>query len=289
MQVWRVPNEVRNDFGNLVEVEDNPARIFQQSQIVYSPNGGLAQFYIRSIGQTWQQPPTNQDIQRVASLLYREAIGHDKTILDAQLQQDYSQTRVLGDFSLTGAFGDIAAPAIFVRINDAPEGNNFMTDYRWLKGLKPNPNDPDDFTNLDLASIGDFISAREATLPDFNWPEFEARLAEMNHKNPTGSRSGDIVTIMDARNGFLAVNIESDIFRGWHGGPEIGESHVPLMFAMPGNLFTNESGSLVATPGSLTTGFNNGKSDLALSQGAQLRNWHMGPILTEIIKGHRDD
>ena len=85
MELWRSPL-ILTDQG------------YEDANIVYSPNGGLAQFYIRSSSdvedenRSWQQPPLTRDVLRVASQLYREAIGHDTSILGANYmgQQIYS-------------------------------------------------------------------------------------------------------------------------------------------------------------------------------------------------------
>lgn len=279
----------------------------EQSNIVYSPNGGLAQVYIRSDNRTWQQPPTTDDIKKVASLLYREAVGHAGynsshiqdpriTTIPPTLYEELAPVTLgLPDELTDGVFG--SPPAIFVRYDETGFLNNFEQNYRWLKQVTPNPagtNDPSDYLGVELGSIEDFIQARKDVLQqqgitDFNWPEFEKRLDEMNHKNPSGSRSGDVVMIMDGRNGYLTVNLESDAFDGWHGGPTISESNVPLMFSMPGTAFVDSDGNPINAPPQLLNGFTSGVESTGISPDSQLRNWHLTPILEEIITQFRNE
>jgi len=279
----------------------------EQSNIVYSPNGGLAQVYIRSDNRTWQQPPTTDDIKKVASLLYREAVGHAGynsshiqdpriTTIPPTLYEELAPVTLgLPDELTDGVFG--SPPAIFVRYDETGFLNNFEQNYRWLKQVTPNPagtNDPSDYLGVELGSIEDFIQARKDVLQqqgitDFNWPEFEKRLDEMNHKNPSGSRSGDVVMIMDGRNGYLTVNLESDAFDGWHGGPTISESNVPLMFSMPGTAFVYSDGNPINAPPQLLNGFTSGVESTGISPDSQLRNWHLTPILEEIITQFRNE
>ena len=145
-----------------------------------------------------------------------------------------------------------------------------------------------------MASVEEFIQARKDALQqkgitNFDWPEFEKRLDEMNHKNPSGSRSGDIVMIMDGRKGYLTVNLESDAFDGWHGGPTVSESDVPLMFSMPGAAFVDSGGNAIDAPSQLLSGFTAGVEATGVSPDSQLRNWHLAPILKEIITRFRNE
>ena len=116
-------------------------------------------------------------------------------------------------------------------------------------------------------------------------------MREMNHKNPRGSRTGDIVVILDSREGYLAVNYAEEEYPGWHGGPTVAESNVPMMFAMPGTLFNSSSGETVEIPEALSRGFGNGVNSL-LGMGSnseiQLRNWHFGRILKGIVTEFRE-
>ena len=153
----------------------------------------------------------------------------------------------------------------------------------------PNPNDSNDYSNLDLGSIEDFLNARKAVVSDLDWPEFEKRLQEMNHKNTTGSRTGDIVVVLDGRAGYLAINTNDDLFPGWHGGPTVSESYVPLIFGMPGNLFVDSSGNLISQPQELVNGFNRGVANTGVNSDGYLRNWHLTQILKDIISEFRDE
>lgn len=162
-----------------------------------------------------------------------------------------------GNRITNGAFGD--PPAIFVRINDTGE-NNFTADYRWVKGInvKLNTLGEPDFSDIQLDSISEFLKARKALEPDLDWPAFEERLEEMNHANAAGSRSGDIIAITDGKMGYLSVGFLDDAYPGWHGGPTVSESYVPLIFAMPGNSFVDASGNSINYPAGLADGFTNG-------------------------------
>lgn len=121
---------------------------------------------------------------------------------------------------------------------------------------------------------------------DFNWPAFRERLEEMNHRNAAGSRTGDIVMVMDGRKGYLALNFERDEFPGWHGGPTASESFVPLIFGMPGEAFVDSAGAPIKTPEKLSTGFANGATE---KPGGYLRNWHFSQILSSILSRFRTE
>lgn len=114
------------------------------------------------------------------------------------------------------------------------------------------------------------------------WPAFKERLDEMNHKNPNGSRSGDIVLIMDGSKGYLTVNNSQDAHDGWHGGPTVAESHVPMIFAMPGDAFVDSEGAPQIPP-ELRSGFNKGVTAAGIKADGHLRNWHLTPILNKIM------
>jgi len=219
-------------------------------------------------------------------LLYREAIGHDG-FNSTHVIIDDTTVPVTRYTELDTAFG--SPPAIFVRYSDNPASNNFMEDFRWVRGIVPNLSNPDDYSNLDVASIEEFLAARKVVVPDLDWPAFKERLDEMNNKNPNGSRTGDIVTIMDGRNGYLTVNYAEESFSGWHGGPTVSESNVPLIFAMPGESFVDGSGNTVSTHPKLISGFNGGVANAGLKADGHLRNWHLTPILREIVTQFRDD
>jgi hypothetical protein len=144
--------------------------------------------------------------------------------------------------------------------------------------------------SLEYRSITEFLAARKKFLEDerpelisaggaFNWPSFELRLQEMNDK-----RSGDVIVITDGREGYLALNNAGDSYRGWHGGPTVSESYVPLMFAMPGDAFVNiEGNNVIPTnlPDKLKTGFVKGKAP-ELDGNGYLRNWNLSQLLETI-------
>jgi hypothetical protein len=246
-------------------------------QLVYAPNGGLAHLYVRSSAEnaSWRARPQVQDVARVARQLYIEAIGGNNGNPQAPIPKcagneirtdkacfaDLTKLgpRVAGRGS-RGALG--SPPAIFVRMpgatNPAP--------YRWLRGIdltKPDGRGPPvPGEDLVWGTIPQFLERR-----DVRWPAFAARLEEMNHAD----RSGDIILVTNGPEGFLAVN-EGDELAGWHGGPEISESFVPLYFNIPGEV-VNEAflADAVRTVK---------RARPPLDQ--QLRNWQMGPILAEI-------
>jgi hypothetical protein len=84
-----------------------------------------------------------------------------------------------------------------------------------------NPNRKPIYTTH-LTSVDEFLTT---TGFQNSWPAFKQRLEEMNHTNPTGSRSGDAVTVSDGSVGYLTVNNQSDVFPGWHGGPSMAIIH----------------------------------------------------------------
>ncbi len=135
-----------------------------------------------------------------------------------------------------------------------------------------------------------FVKAKGIT--DFNWPEFEARLSEMNHQNATGSRTGDIVVILNSREGYLAVNHDTETYPGWHGGPTLAESQVPMIFAMPGSQFVDDNGNSIDQPKGLVDGFDSGLQDLIeqglINNDSHLRNWHFGSLLKGVINEFRE-
>ena len=78
-------------------------------------------------------------------------------------------------------------------------------------------------------------------------------------------------------------------FDGWHGGPTISESNVPLMFSMPGTAFVDSDGNPINAPPQLLNGFTSGVESTGISPDSQLRNWHLTPILEEIITQFRNE
>lgn len=202
---------------------------------VYSGNGGLAQFYLRGTNRPWQQPAFNADIEACASLLYRESMGYA-----GQLYGELAPHAAAPPVPATnGAFGN--PPAIFVKYGgtDATtntSNNNFKRDFEWVKSVSALP--PFAVTK---GTIDEFIAARAAAGNPVDWPAFAARLDDMNHKFSAGSRTGDIITVMNGEEGFLAINA-GDGFNGWHGGPTEAESYVPMMFHMPGGALVRPAG-----------------------------------------------
>ena len=86
----------------------------------------------------------------------------------------------------------------------------------------------------------------------------------------------------------LAVNSSGDAeLPGWHGGPTVAESSVPIIFAMPGTQFVDSSGEDIKKPIGLTEGFASGIEGL-VGDDKQLRNWHFGLVLKSIITQFRN-
>ncbi|HUU69018.1 MAG TPA: hypothetical protein VM186_05810 [Planctomycetota bacterium] len=124
----------------------------------------------------------------------------------------------------------------------------------------------------ELASVDDFITAGRV-----NWPDFEERLEELNHKYTHGSRTGDIVIIMNGKQGYLGVT-EADQLNGWHGGPTRAESNVPLMFSMPGpDILPETRVKLDAAYYEIAKRANS----------SYYRNWQMGEMLLKMLTQFR--
>ncbi len=139
-----------------------------------------------------------------------------------------------------------------------------------------------------MSSTGEnFLDERSQEVADLDWPAFKERIDEMNHKNAEGSRTGDIITIMDGRKGYSTVNFADESFAGWHGGPTISESLVPLIFAMPGDSFVDSDGNKISYPPELNAGLESGIEKAGIKSDGYLRNWHLSPLLSEIIKQFR--
>jgi len=248
------------------------AKRLGQNQVVFSPNGGMAQIYLREENYSWQDPPSDALVKGVASLLYREALGHSGfTGSGPQIYPDLAPFKTkFADGTLrqvsNGALGN--PPAIFIKVGG---GNNFLESLQWVKKVDEVP--PHAVTT---GTIQDFILERGRVGWPADWPEFEKRLAEMNHNDlqtaASGSRTGDIVLVLDGALGYMAVTHGEDMLNGWHGGPERAESLVPLMFSMPGPDLVRSSVGFIDSV--YTT--------KASALGQDLRNWHMGEILTGI-------
>lgn len=212
--------------------------------------------------------------------MYREAKGH----------KGYNSTQILNDLKAKesdlekgGAFGNPLA--IFVKVG---EGNNFEEDFQWVKNIEKNPdatNDPSDYIDWTLGSIDEFLVAKERAIEGWsknNWPAFKLRMDEMNHQHPTGSRTGDIVVVMNGKSGYFAVNESHDSYPGWHGGPTVSESRVPLMFGMPGSSFVDRDGGRVNAPPELDEGIE-AAFNLCKDSQDTVRNWHLSVYLQTIL------
>ena len=222
--------------------------------VVYSPNGGMAQVYVRPTSGGWSNSPGITQLETLAKGLYLEATGTVNVAHPAQIYADFK-----------GALGD--PPAIFVRMElaNGVQATDFTKNYLWFSGL--------DAGGAPIyRTIAQFIAARTLSVPAFNWPEFAARIDELNDKSPGGSRTGDILIVSDARNGYYLLNA-GDFLPGYHGGPEVGDSLVPLMFNIPGDVVVDKS--FIRDAISAQTTANGGNA---------LRNWQMAPVLKQVFQ-----
>lgn len=201
-----------------------------KQSLVYSPNGGMAHIYIRNTEvnsegdfiHPWSVPPKRADVNMVARQLYIEAIGGGNfpyiNLNEVSNPDDLIQNEACyHDLTkLDSALGK--PPAIFVRVGDNDNVNHFTKKFQWLKRVdSSNPLEPE------YKDIEEFIIASNK-----NWPKFKERMEEMNDKNINGSRTGDIIIIMNDQDGYFTVNL-GDNMNGWHGGPSKAESEVPMM------------------------------------------------------------
>jgi len=241
---------------------------------VYSPNGGMVQIYLKdtAAGKTWHDAPSAARITQVASLLYREGVGHAEytgsQVYD-ELKPRTETPLTKGAFGVPGADPEASHPvlAIFVKVSDDTT-SSFEKDFRWVKTVPTNQDPP--YPNVELASVENFIAAARV-----NWPDFEERLKELNHNYAHGSRTGDIVIVMNGKQGYLGVT-KQDQLNGWHGGPTIAESEVPLMFSMPGPDLLPE------TRAKLEDAYYE-----VVPEGWYYRNWQMGEMLLKMLTQFR--
>jgi hypothetical protein len=255
LKLWR--NEGTGFHGNLA-----------QHRAVFSPNGGFVHIYLQGPGPSWQAPPHHTNISATASLIYREAVGH----AGFGTPQLHSELAPRTNAPTTrGALGN--PPAIFVRCagDDCSGHGDFLGSFRWVSSVDLNPP-----FSITLSPVSDFFAARSAAGSPVDWPAFEARLEESNHRHAMGSRTGDIILIMNAEEGYLACNQE-EAFNGWHGGPTVAESQVPLMFGMPGPALLEPDGRQF-----LREGFDEAVGDILPPDGS-LRSHQLADILTRIL------
>lgn len=183
--------------------------------------------------------------------------------------------------------------------------SGFGVDYHWIKVNYFEDENGDTVLNNDGVSariesieyktIAEFLDERAQFLERSDradlkaagggplyWPSFQERLEEMND-----IRSGDVIVIMDGREGYLALDNPGDSYRGWHGGPTRSESYVPLMFSMPGTAFVKIEGGSVSEsnlPAAFETGFSNGPDPIEDEYYGRSfhRNWHLSDLLQSI-------
>ena len=88
----------------------------------------------------------------------------------------------------------------------------------------------------------------------------------------------------------MTLDNPSESYRGWHGGPTISESKVPLMVAMPGRHFTNDAGAdLPQGPEKFRMGAEAALTQItAADAGGFARNWHLSRILSAGVEKLRE-
>ena len=270
--VWEIDSTVITPDGQVVTLGE---KINQQS-LVYAPNGGMGQIYLRSAGKTWQQPPLQSDIDKVVARLYIEAVTGGYRNPVSGRPGSYPQKLLYQKFwsksnpSLGGSdFGALGKPpALFVK-------ENFTADFKWVKFV-------DTTLAVQYGTLQEFINARKSITdargnllyPGFDWPEFIQRMNEMNDKNPGGSRTGDIVFFTDGYTGYMSIN-NGDELNGWHGGPSRSESYIPLFFNIPGNVVDETF---------ISNAVNAAYREVQ-PQRNSLRNWDLGRVLVKIYDG----
>jgi hypothetical protein len=275
---------------------------YNQARVVHSPNGSFGQFYMRAAGGTWQQPPNQAEVRRLAALLYLESTGTKPVQLVCemgprkkgdrcdQFESGAPNNTVSIDFpdaDSDGVYGKV--PAIFVKLSDTVNGNSFGADYEWVKGVVKTSalgQLPEEY-DIELGSIADFIAASGKTAD--KWPALKERINELNHKDLNGSRSGDIITILNGEQGHLTVNHSHEIYAGWHGGPTRSESEVPLLFSLLGNAYTTDGGESELIPKAFSDGYQDGRDASKIKADGYLRNWHLTHVLKKILKQYRGD
>lgn len=101
-------------------------------------------------------------------------------------------------------------------------------------------------------------------------------LLETNDKNTSGSRSGDLVLLMNSATGAIAV-AEADQLPGWHGSPSKTESEVPMLWYYSASAPTQVAGvassDLIQLVQEAITGVSAG----------QLRSLHFKKAMTQIL------
>lgn len=308
--MWRGESTTGEDGDDYDELA---SYLNQHSRLVYAPNGGLAQIYVRSEGQLWFQAPNADDVKQVASLLWRESMGHEcpswadvskdsegecyesgpfKKFVQIQPRVDGPERPKTTD----GAFG--RPPAIFVKLDNSAQEFSFENDYAWVKAVESNHsggNDPSNYTGLILGTVNEFLDERSKTGESLNhyWVAFEERLKEMNDTNPDGSRSGDIVVFFHSKYGYLTVNEANDegiSYPGWHGGPTWAESAVPLMLGMPGGSFVDCNGGSLKVPGELAEALTTARKAHTDEddENSYLRNWHLYELIGNSLSEFSD-
>lgn len=296
------------DFGRLfddvlrIRLWTGGIQSFVGSRAALSANGGMAHIYIRdeiqlvSNEQAWKRPADPATIQTVAAQLYLEAVGGVTrnaagAIVNLPECNETRRTECVarvaslapnptGATAHHGLLG--SPPAIFIRAceqlmsnSGASPRNHWEADFQWVRSASA------DRTQVQCVPISDFIRERAAAERSqgrpgtFQWPELAERLAEMTDKSAGGSRTGDIIIVSDGRAGFLLVN-SGDAMNGWHGGPTVSESEVPVYINMV-------RGPVVAT-------FRDNLISQTMTEIASrrpsrsLRNWELKDLIVSVIR-----
>ncbi|NAY93105.1 hypothetical protein GTQ34_14395 [Muricauda sp. JGD-17] len=234
---------------------------FANSGIVqYSPNGGMGHIYTRT-----RSPRMNNILAKeCAKFLFLASTGKGKQYQIQSQKLGPKKNRANNGRLDNGAFG--AKPAIFIKAcaSNVDCNDRHMGKYRWVKDVSSLNSD------ITFGTIDEYL---RASGHQNDWPDFEARLEELNDKSTT-SRSGDVVVFTDGAMGYLTVN-SGDQYNGWHGGATESESYIPMFINIPGKVVDEKF---------IKNGFDRAKADwLRLSPKSKfMRNWHLSRVLSKI-------
>ena len=260
---------------------------------------------MRSNSLSWSDEPNENDVFSVANFLNtlneNESDPNDASDFNAEsdtvklpFSEKFSPKKNEDRELITdGVFG--SPSAIFARLRKDDNGyieTGFNVPYHWIKieYVKDDNGEivlDEDHNNALIESaeflpLDTFLDERKGFLESrpeltkigggFYWPAFKERMEELN-----SIRSGDVVVVSDGREGYLLLDNEGDSYRGWHGGPTVSESYVPLFFSMPGESLLTSKGE-VGIPERLDQGY---KTRLK-ANGEYSRNYQLGEFLKAI-------
>ncbi|MHC4251024.1 MAG: alkaline phosphatase family protein [Planctomycetota bacterium] len=217
-----------HEFHNLVGADAKATWVggnLALADVVLGPNGGMAHIYLKP--HVWGAPPSQDDIDELAVRLYQEAIiGYSDSDLLKSLEG------ALGDRAKGGDPGEQEVLGILVRHPQTAQYAVFHCDPYAAKPI-------DTVRHKAAAELLTGGTTRK-------WSIIAKRLQELNDVAAPGtpptasrpaadagkSRTGDIVLIMNVKRGFMCTNdTDTDVEPGWHGGPTVAESEVPLIFS----------------------------------------------------------